>query len=78
MSNTDPTKNRWWVRMLVNDTQFLLSYRTLALLLMYTVGSDKSIGSDKGKNTYVKSKIHDKGKITYVKSKIHDKGRIPT
>jgi hypothetical protein len=45
---------------------------------MYTVKSDKSIGSDKGKNTYAKSKIHDKGKITYVKSKIHDKGRIPT
>jgi hypothetical protein len=50
MSSTNPTKTQ----VLAKGTHLL--YKTPVVLLIYTVKSSKSIGSDREKNIYVKSK----------------------
>ena len=48
MSNTDPNKNWGWTHVL-SKVSIPASYKTPAVLLIYTVKFDKSLVGDRGK-----------------------------
>jgi hypothetical protein len=54
MSNTDPTKKPEVNSDAREVRAFSASYKTPAVLLIYTVKSGTSLGSDRGKNFFCK------------------------